>query len=243
MIVSINQPAYFPWLGYFDRIARSDVHIVLDDVQFEKNSFINRNRIATAKNPIWLTVPVRTKGRYGDLAISGLETAPNIHWRRKHWESIRFNYGRAPYFSEHASYFEQLYGREWPHLNDLVGEITRYLLNILGIGNKIMFSSEMGVTGRKQQLVLNLCKAVGANTYLSGPVGRSYLDEDDFNSAGIATTTTTTIPSIFSAIARSSLTWQPSICCSITAPRASQSCRGSRRRTYDANSPHYSRPP
>jgi len=186
MIVSINQPAYLPWLGYFHRIARSDVHIVLDDVQFEKNSFINRNKIATAKDPIWLTVPVHTKGRYGDLAISGLKTASNIHWRRKHWDSIRFNYCRAPHFSEHASYFEQLYVREWPLLNDLLREITRYLLNALGIGNKILFSSEMGITGRKQQLVLNLCKAVGADTYLSGPVGRGYLDVEDFNSAGIA---------------------------------------------------------
>ncbi len=73
MLLSINQPAYLPWPGYFDRIARSDLHVVLDHVQFEKNSFINRNRILGANGPCWLTVPVRTKGRFGDLQIHEIE--------------------------------------------------------------------------------------------------------------------------------------------------------------------------
>lgn len=72
MIVSINQPAYLPWLGYFDRIAKSDKHVVLDHVQFEKNSMVNRNKIKTANDWCWLTIPVKTKGQFGDLAIHNL---------------------------------------------------------------------------------------------------------------------------------------------------------------------------
>ena len=73
MIVSINQPAYLPWLGYFERIANSDLHIVLDHVQFEKNSFTNRNKIRTKEGWMWLSVPVKTKGKFGELNINELE--------------------------------------------------------------------------------------------------------------------------------------------------------------------------
>ena len=82
MIVSINQPAYLPWLGYFHRIAVSDLHVVLDHVQFEKNSFTNRNKVRTASGTPWLTVPVRSKGRFGDLAINEVDIADG-RWTAK----------------------------------------------------------------------------------------------------------------------------------------------------------------
>jgi hypothetical protein len=75
MIVSINQPAYLPWLGYFHRIAVADAHIVLDHVQFEKNSFTNRNKVRLSAGWCWLTVPLRTAGKFGDLSIHELEIA------------------------------------------------------------------------------------------------------------------------------------------------------------------------
>ena len=84
VIVSVNQPAYLPWLGYFDRIAASDLHVVLDNVQFEKNSFVNRNRIMTARGPTWLTVPVQTSGKFGALPINELLIADDPRWAVKH---------------------------------------------------------------------------------------------------------------------------------------------------------------
>ena len=98
MIISINQPAYLPWLGYFERIERSDIHIVLDHVQFEKNTFVNRNKIRTKDNVIWLTVPLSTKGKFGKLQINNLEIASQINWQRKHWQTIRTCFSRAKYF-------------------------------------------------------------------------------------------------------------------------------------------------
>lgn len=83
MIVSINQPAYLPWLGYFDRIARSDIHVVLDHVQFEKNSFTNRNKIRTKEGSAWLTIPLSTKGKFGNLEIRNLEFASHGGWEKK----------------------------------------------------------------------------------------------------------------------------------------------------------------
>lgn len=188
MIVSINQPAYLPWLGYFHRIAVSDLHIVLDHVQFEKNSFTNRNKIRTSDGWCWLTVPLMTSGRFGDLAIAQVEISPERRWTEKHWNSIRLNYSKANYFREHADFFENIFSRSWERLNPLLREITTYLLSAFGIKTKILFSSEIGAAGRKSELVLELCRKVGASMYLSGSLGRDYLDEVAFEEAGIAVT-------------------------------------------------------
>lgn len=186
MIVSINQPAYLPWLGYFHRIALSDLHVVLDHVQFEKNSFTNRNKVRTKEGWCWLTVPVKTKGRFGDLAIHKLECADSEdHWTRKHWDTLRFHYARVPYLAQHAAFFEGVYQKQWLRLNDLLREVTEYLLRAFETTCPLLYSSEMGVEGAKDELVLNICRAVGATVYLSGPVGRNYLHEDRFREAGI----------------------------------------------------------
>ena len=185
MIVSINQPAYMPWLGYFHRIAISDLHIVLDHVQFEKNSFTNRNRIRTANGPQWLTVPVQTSGKFGELPISELAIDNRQEWARKHRDSIRQSYAKAPHFKEHERFLEAVFSRRWEKLADLAKEITDHLLNAFAIQTPLRFSSQMDVPGRKSELVLNLCREVGANTYISGPLGRGYLDEAGFREAGI----------------------------------------------------------
>ena len=186
MIVSINQPAYLPWLGYFDRIARSDVHIVLDHVQFEKNSFTNRNKIRTKTDWQWLTVPVKTKGKFGALAINELTINSDIRWAAKHWAALQNHYAKAPYFSQYKDFFEATYAQPWHLLNDLVRETTSCLLSAFGIRTPVLFSSDLNVAGKKDELVLNVCKAVGATHYLSGPLGRDYLREEYFEQAGIA---------------------------------------------------------
>lgn len=185
MIVSINQPAYLPWLGYFHRIAVSDIHIILDHAQFEKNSFTNRNKVRTSGAWCWLTVPVKTKGLFGDLAINGISVDNSVDWRKKHLLTICHNYSKAPHLAEHKPFFTKVYQMDWSRLLDLCCEINSQLLKVFGIGTPLRFASEMHVNGTKDELVLNLCRAVGATTYLSGPQGRNYLHEDMFRSAGI----------------------------------------------------------
>jgi len=185
MIVSINQPAYLPWLGYFHRIAVSDLHIVLDSVQLEKNSFTNRNKVRTADGWCWLTVPIKTSGLFGALAIDTVEIDDRADWQKKHWNTIRQNYGKARYFADHASFFEELYQRRWTRLSDLCQAMTGYLLKAFGIRTPCFASSQMEAGGAKDELVLNLCREVGATTYLSGALGRNYLRERLFREAGI----------------------------------------------------------
>ena len=184
MLVSINQPAYLPWLGYFDRIARSDLHIVLDHVQFEKNSFTNRNRVRTSAGWCWLTLPVKTKGRFGNLPIRDLELADQ-RWRTKHWATLRQSYSRTEFFDQFAEELQNIFQRDWHRFTPLVRELTRMQLRWFDISTPIAFSSEMCVGGTKTELILELCRAVGADHYLSGPLGRSYLQEDQLAAAGI----------------------------------------------------------
>lgn len=185
MIVSINQPAYLPWIGYFHRIAISNLHIVFDHVQFEKNSFTNRNKAKTTDSWCWLTVPIKTKGRFGNLAINSLEIDNSINWKIKHWQTICHSYGRTPYFQEHKSFFESVYQRDWQYFSNLCYETTNYLLKALGITTPLLFSSEMNPKGVKDELVLDLCQKVRARTYLSGILGQSYIREALFDQAGI----------------------------------------------------------
>ena len=185
MTVSINQPAYLPWLGYFHRIAISDLHIVLNHVQFEKNSFTNRNKVRTSNGSCWLTVPVRTGGKFGALPIREVEIDNNSNWCLKHWRTIAQNYAKAPFFDKYANFFEGVYTRKWVSLAELCAEITDFVLRSFAIATPLKQSTELDPQESKGELILELCQKVGATTYITGILGRDYLDEPSFARAGI----------------------------------------------------------
>jgi len=175
-----------PWLGYFERIALSDLHVVLDHVQFEKNSFTNRNKIRTAAGELWLTVPLSTKGRFGNLEINRLAFAPNNSWQKKHWDTLNQTYKKAPFFRQYASAYEKLYETEWTSFMSMIRAFLEQQLSDLEITTKLVYSSELKTAGTKSDLLLNLCRNTGATQYLSGAMGRGYLDERIFSEAGIS---------------------------------------------------------
>jgi hypothetical protein len=185
MIVSINQPAYLPWPGYFDRIKKADLHIVLDHVQFEKNSMTNRNKIKTPQGWTWLTVPVKTKGKFKDCPISELEINETVKWTHKHWQGIKSNYSKAPYFRDHENFFKEVYEKDWILLNDILTETNDYFNNQLDIKTECVTSTSLKPEETKSNLILELCRKVSATQYISGPLGRDYLDREAFNKAGI----------------------------------------------------------
>jgi hypothetical protein len=185
MIVSIHQPGYLPWHGFFHRLALSDLHILFDTAQFEKNGFNNRVKIRTAQGEQWLTVPILAKGRFGNNPIKDAQTNPTVAWQENHWKTITQSYGRATYFSEHSPFFRDFYTIPWTHLGPLNITALTYLARALGINCRLVKASELSVTGQKSELVLNLCRAVGATTYISGVNGRDYLDRRAFADAGV----------------------------------------------------------
>lgn len=140
---------------------------------------------SAAGEPVWLTVPVRTKGRFGSLPIDELEVDNGRNWRRRHLATLEQAYARAPHFDEHRAWLTGVYGREWSLLAGLCAETTGYLLDALAIETPLVRSSELDPRGAKDELVLDLCRKVGATTYLSGALGRDYLREGLFTEVGI----------------------------------------------------------
>lgn len=185
MIVSISQPGYFPWLGFFDRILKSDVVIILDHVQLEKNSFVPRNKIRKSDGWLWLTVPVIKRGRFGNLPINQVEINRDTKWAEKHAKTIKNCYSRAPFFAEHIKEIESILENDWFYMSALLERSIQFLMKKFEIERRMVRSSELRPAGRKADLVVELCQKVGATQYISGPLGRSYLTQDAFLENGI----------------------------------------------------------
>ncbi|MEK9968852.1 MAG: WbqC family protein [Ferrovibrio sp.] len=186
MIASIHQPAYLPWMGYFDKIARADVFVYMDNVQYQKGSFQNRNKIRTKAGPIWLTVPVETSGKLFSTLLADITLNNRVDWSAKHASALRMNYGKAPNFPARWPEIETYYLSDWQRLSDLCWSMMQGFLRMLDIKTKVVKASELtGCTGHKSELVYSICKAVGADCYISGSQGRDYLDMAAFRSGGI----------------------------------------------------------
>jgi hypothetical protein len=190
--LTIHQPAYLPWLGHYDRIRQADLHVELDHVQFEKNSFINRNRVRTPQGWTWLTVPVETAGRFGDLAIDGVIQTDHRRWPEKHWRTLVANYSRSPLLRKSGDALEALLradvASEQALLAPLLGRTDRWIQEQRGVHTPRVSSRTLGLSSTKSQLVLDICLRLGADHYLSGPLGTDYLDLDAFASAGVRVT-------------------------------------------------------
>lgn len=184
MIVSVHQPQYLPWLGYFHKIAQSEAFVFLDNVQYKKREFQNRNKILTGTGPLWLTVPVKTKGKFDQL-IKDVEVDNSENWRKDHFESIRTNYHKAPFFKEHEQFLASVYSKEWHKLMDLNVYIIMYILEYLEIPAKIVFETSLSAEGVKTGRIVSICKKINATVYLSGQGAKDYLEEEEFKTAGI----------------------------------------------------------
>jgi hypothetical protein len=168
--VAISQPTYLPWLGYFDLIDQVDVFVFLDSVQFEKQSWQQRNRIKTPKDLQWLTVPVVFRGRFGQL-IDEVEIREAEFWR-KHLRAIELNYRRTLFFDQYFSDLNSLLQlfTKGSLLVDLNIRLIEWLIKELGIQTTLVRSSSMGAEGKRGQLLINLCQSLGAKSYVS-PLG------------------------------------------------------------------------
>ncbi len=181
--VAVLQPGYLPWLGFFDQMRAVDVFVYYDDVQFDKHSWRNRNRIKSPSGqPQWLTVPVLHQGfpRIIDVQIDN-----RMPWSRKHLGTIRQFYSRAPYLSTYLPCLEHLLTRNWTHLVDLDLALSQQLAEWLGITSFTTRSSELDIQGERSERLLRLCQHFGADTYLSGNAAQAYLDVELFERNGI----------------------------------------------------------
>ena len=183
MILSVHQPQYLPWLGYFYKIAQSDIFVFLDNVQYKKREFQNRNKIRTREGSMWLTVPVITKGKYYQK-ISDVEIDNTNSWQNDHWKSIKVNYSKAEYFAKYKDFFEYVYSTNWKKLIDLNIKIIEYLLEVFQIKTPIYYESKLNITLTATDRIIQICQNLGATSYLSGQGAREYLEESKFQKVG-----------------------------------------------------------
>lgn len=185
--IAIMQPSFLPWLGYFHLIDMVDEFVFLDNVQFDKRSWQQRNQIKTSSGAQWLTVPVETKGR-ADQKIIDVRIAYNGDKSPLHKivQTIEQNYASAKYYSSHGVKILEILEREHKLLHQLNISLIKKICDILGIPIKFKYASELKSTGSKERLLINICKEISADKYIS-PIGsKAYLDKTElFKNEGI----------------------------------------------------------
>ena len=181
-IVAIHQPQYIPWLGFFDKMDRADVFVYLDNVQYIKNEFKNRNKIKSANGPIWLTVPVNYSfpEKITEVTISQRE-----RWQHKHWQSLISCYQKAPYFKKYRETFTNIFEKTWTHLSQLNIDVTEKLKDLLAINSKTEIASKMDLPEGPTERLIAICKNFKCTHYLAGADSRKYMDFDLFKKADI----------------------------------------------------------
>lgn len=184
MIAAIHQPNFLPWIGYFYKIINSDVFILLDDVQYTKNSFINRNKIKTQNGEQWLTIPVKHTGHFGDLikdiSIDSAEKA-----EKKIKGTLIGSYKKAKYFDEVFNFLEFSFAKE-SGISSLNDKLIKKVCIYLGINTKIIKSSDLNLSeNNSTDKLVNICKDLGADKYLAGFGSKNYQDNEKFKQAGI----------------------------------------------------------
>jgi hypothetical protein len=179
MIVSVHQPQYLPWLGYFDKIDKADAFVLLDNVQFKKNEWQNRNKIKAAAGGQWLTVPVMY--RFPQL-INEVEINNRERWQHKQQQALISNYKKAPYWSVLEPFFTDLFQSQWQTISQLNIHVVKKLVEILGIKTPLHIASEMGnFPEDPDERLIAITKYFAADTYLAGSGGRDYMDMDKYD--------------------------------------------------------------
>lgn len=184
----ILQPSYIPWRGYFHQIQKADIFVFYDDVQYDKHSWRNRNRIKTQTGTQWLTIPILSKGIItNSTPINEIIIDSNQgDWRKKHLKTLQQSYQKAPFFAQYEKLLTDFYSRNDKYLADFTIDFTIALAKELGITKtKFVRSSEIAATGKKTERLLSILQKIGATHYITGGAARDYLEEEKFVELGI----------------------------------------------------------
>ena len=187
MKASIHQPQYWPGLRFFAKKLAADIFIYLDDVQFEKRGFQNRNRIRTARGWQYITVPVLTRGRFSQK-INEVELDNSRPWREDHLLAIKLNYARAPFLNKYLPALEALYAKDYRLLEDISMATVGFMRGALGVDKPIIYSSDVKIEETSTARLIQLCVGACVDEYISGAGAREYLEEEAFRRAGIKIT-------------------------------------------------------
>jgi len=183
MIISAHQPAYNPWFGYIHKILLSDIFVVMDDVQFEKNSFINRNKILQNSNEVMLTIPVKTKGNKFKT-IREIEVLDN-RWQIKHMKSIEQSYRKSKNFETVLVKLKNIYELKSEYLIDYTNAYLSFMMEYLDIDTKIVYASDLNIKSKKLDYVCELTNKLDGDIFVFGSQGKDYADIEFIKSENI----------------------------------------------------------
>ena len=184
MKIAAHQLNFFPYLGFFYKVLNCDLFVLLDDVQYTKGGYTNRCKIKCGEKVLWLTVPVQTKGRFGQL-IHEVEINNVVPWRDKFKKTLQQCYRKSNFFEQFYPKLEELLSREWCKLVDFNWAALQIILKELKITTTLSFSSITPHSGRKEDLIISLVKELGGDKYLSGKGASVYQSDEDFEKAGV----------------------------------------------------------
>ncbi len=182
MIYSVHQPHYLPYPGYLAKVDGSDIFVFLDEVQFVKREFQNRNKVKGPEGSQWLTVPVK-----GEYKAEICEMLPDkaAGWETKHIETLKRFYSKTEHFNLLAL-FQEILDKEHDTLADLCINSTKFFLDVFDIRTDIHRQSEISdLPETPNERIIQIGKRLGADTYLAGAGGRNYMEIGDFADAGI----------------------------------------------------------
>lgn len=182
MIVSIHQPDYIPYIGYFYKIAQSDIFVFLDDAQFSNDNMHHWNKIKTPQGEFRLKIPVEYN--FGD-SINQVRTRNELKWREKHLKTIEMNYSRAKNFNDVFPRFKEMVMEEYSSIASMNIAINCFICDGLGLRPKFFCASAMGINTTKEERVIDICLAVGGKIYLSGNGARAYQVNEHFTNRGL----------------------------------------------------------
>jgi hypothetical protein len=185
--LAVVQSNYIPWKGYFDLINSVDEFVLFDDVQYTRRDWRNRNLIKAPTGPVWLSIPVKSKGNYlapiKDIRVS------DPAWARRHYALLGEHYRHAPHFKRYSEMFAELYlGSSEDRLSAINHRFIVAICEVLGIRTPLTWSMDYGLDATqtdKNRRLVDLCRRAGATSYLSGPTARGYIDEDLFAREGL----------------------------------------------------------
>ena len=180
----IHQPQYFPYPGFFHKLSKADIFVILDNTQYDKR-FTNRNQILATKGPIWMSVPINKNHKFS--INREVEINNEMPWKKQHWDKIKFSYSSSKFFKKYKEDFENIFHEEWSFLFDLDFETMKKTIKWLDIEIKILKESDLDVEGKSTERLVNICKNIGADTYISGKglPEKKYIDEEMFEKNGI----------------------------------------------------------
>lgn len=185
MIVTIHQPEHLPWTGFFHKMAQADIYVLLDIVQFTKNNWQNRNKLVDPNGrEFWATVPVLLKG-HTSTTIRDIRIDNSQDWRRKYWARIEDAYRKHPFFNRYAREVHEIVMEPFDRLVAFNSRLIDFFRKALGIRNRLLMASDLRPSGKRSELLLDICRKLGAATYLSGPSGQDYLKKEIFQEAGV----------------------------------------------------------